>query len=296
MGRGWGPLPQHACVAGGGWCAVVGDVTLDVSCGASVGRPAKGAWVLTEILLLLALFPLPPFPPLSLPSLLSTTYEPAQKFPNLIFLKELSFRTSDTKHAARVVQVRGGGLKLAPDVCASHRAGVQPHHCCTVQQHTRLAPTLATCTHRCPPGTTPVGHAAPPPHPQTHKQTCLPPIPPTPTNTHCVRRRSRCCAAQCCSGTRSGRSVQHWWHRRSWSAARWVGNLGFFLGRGDRVCIDAKQHAHECQDSHTSTVMCCAAAASSLLMNRGLTRVLWLCCCFHDAPPSLPPAACVPAP
>jgi hypothetical protein len=37
----------------------------------------------------------------------STTYEPAQKFPNLIFLKELSFRTSDTKHAARVVQVRG---------------------------------------------------------------------------------------------------------------------------------------------------------------------------------------------
>jgi hypothetical protein len=35
----------------------------------------------------------------------STTYEPAQKFPNLIFLKELSFRTSDTKHAARVVQV-----------------------------------------------------------------------------------------------------------------------------------------------------------------------------------------------
>jgi hypothetical protein len=40
-------------------------------------------------------------------SLRSTTYEPAQKFPNLIFLKELSFRTSDTKHAARVVQVRG---------------------------------------------------------------------------------------------------------------------------------------------------------------------------------------------
>jgi hypothetical protein len=34
----------------------------------------------------------------------STTYEPAQKFPQLIFLKELSFRTSDAKHAARVVQ------------------------------------------------------------------------------------------------------------------------------------------------------------------------------------------------
>ncbi|KAF6251518.1 global transcription factor [Scenedesmus sp. NREL 46B-D3] len=33
-----------------------------------------------------------------------TTYEPAQKFPQLIFLKELSFRTSDAKHAARVVQ------------------------------------------------------------------------------------------------------------------------------------------------------------------------------------------------
>jgi hypothetical protein len=38
-----------------------------------------------------------------------TTYEPAQKFPNLIFLKELSFRTSDTKHASRVVQVRYRG-------------------------------------------------------------------------------------------------------------------------------------------------------------------------------------------
>jgi hypothetical protein len=38
-----------------------------------------------------------------------TTYEPAQKFPNLIFLKELSFRTSDTKHASRVVQVRYSG-------------------------------------------------------------------------------------------------------------------------------------------------------------------------------------------
>jgi nucleosome binding factor SPN SPT16 subunit len=34
----------------------------------------------------------------------STTYEPAQKFPQLIFLKELSFRTSDAKHAARLVQ------------------------------------------------------------------------------------------------------------------------------------------------------------------------------------------------
>jgi nucleosome binding factor SPN SPT16 subunit len=34
----------------------------------------------------------------------SSTYEPAQKFPQLIFLKELSFRTADAKHAARVVQ------------------------------------------------------------------------------------------------------------------------------------------------------------------------------------------------
>lgn len=34
----------------------------------------------------------------------STTYEPAQKFPSLVFLKELSFRTSDAKHAQRVVQ------------------------------------------------------------------------------------------------------------------------------------------------------------------------------------------------
>ncbi|WIA33317.1 hypothetical protein OEZ86_006455 [Tetradesmus obliquus] len=33
-----------------------------------------------------------------------TTYEPAQKFPALVFLKELSFRTSDAKHAARLVQ------------------------------------------------------------------------------------------------------------------------------------------------------------------------------------------------
>jgi hypothetical protein len=37
-------------------------------------------------------------------TLYSTTYEPAQKYPQLIFLKELSFRTSDAKHAARVVQ------------------------------------------------------------------------------------------------------------------------------------------------------------------------------------------------
>lgn len=36
--------------------------------------------------------------------LCSTTYEPAQKFPSLVFLKELSFRTSDAKHAQRVVQ------------------------------------------------------------------------------------------------------------------------------------------------------------------------------------------------
>jgi hypothetical protein len=31
-------------------------------------------------------------------------YEPAERFPDLIFLKDLSFRTMDLKHATRVVQ------------------------------------------------------------------------------------------------------------------------------------------------------------------------------------------------
>ena len=30
------------------------------------------------------------------------SYEPSAKFPNLIFLKELSYRTSDNRHAAKV--------------------------------------------------------------------------------------------------------------------------------------------------------------------------------------------------
>ena len=31
-------------------------------------------------------------------------FEPGSRFPQAVFLKELSFRTSDTRHAARVVQ------------------------------------------------------------------------------------------------------------------------------------------------------------------------------------------------
>lgn len=34
----------------------------------------------------------------------STQYEPAQKFPLSIFLKELSYRTNNLRHATRVVQ------------------------------------------------------------------------------------------------------------------------------------------------------------------------------------------------
>ena len=34
----------------------------------------------------------------------SAQYEPAQKFPQLVFLKELSYRTTNLRHASRVVQ------------------------------------------------------------------------------------------------------------------------------------------------------------------------------------------------
>jgi hypothetical protein len=41
-----------------------------------------------------------------------TSFEPAQKFPQLAFLKELSFRTGDAKHAQRVVAVSDSSSQL----------------------------------------------------------------------------------------------------------------------------------------------------------------------------------------
>lgn len=55
------------------------------------------------------------------------SYEPCAKFPRSIFIKELSFRSADTRHAAKVGRTQGPGTHTScgrpPIECRPHAGG-----------------------------------------------------------------------------------------------------------------------------------------------------------------------------